>query len=102
MEHLRPFERRVLAMRDAGVSLDDIAMAFKRSPMHIERVILWSAIPAPAPHRALRPVPSSAASSRCVPRASATTRSRRALRSPAFIRRVEGLAHFRKAMELLG
>lgn len=102
MEHLRPFERRVLAMRDAGVSLDNIAIAFKRSPMHIERVILWSAIPrsGPAPRRKAQALERRVLAMRSeglgydeiAPRFRA---------SPAFIRRVEGLAHFRKARELL-
>ncbi len=103
MEHLRPFERRVLAMRDAGTSLDDIATAFKRSTMHIERVITWSAIP--------RSGPASRRKSRALERRVLALRSAglgyeeiapRFRASPAFIQRVEGLAHYRKAIELLG
>jgi hypothetical protein len=103
MEHLRPFERRVLAMHAAGTSLDAIAVAFRRSVTHIERVISWSDIPrsGPAPRR----------------KGQALERRVLALRSaglgyeeiaPRFrasaghIRRVEGLAHLRKARELLG
>ena len=102
MEHLRPFERRVLAMQAAGTPIDAIAIAFRRSVAHIERVITWSDIPrsGPAPRR----------------KAQALERRVLALRSaglgydeiaprfrasPEHIRRVEGLAHFRKARELL-
>ena len=38
---LRPVERRVLAMRDEGVHIDEIARRIDRSPSHVERVILF-------------------------------------------------------------
>lgn len=92
----------MLAMHSAGVPLDSIANAFRRSPDHIERVIAWTAIPR------LRPAP----------RRKGQALERRVLAfrsagmdyeeiaplfraSPAFIRRIEGLAHFRKARQLL-
>jgi len=102
MEHLRPLERRVLAMRDAGTPLDDIAAAFKRSRTHIERVISWSAIPRSGPAPRLK--------ARALERRVLALRSAglgydeiapRFRASPEFIQRVEGLAHFRKAIELL-
>ena len=36
---LRPIERRLLRWRDQGVSADEVAAMFKRSPEHIERVL---------------------------------------------------------------
>lgn len=102
MEHLRPFERRVLAMQAAGTPLAEIAAAFRRSPAHIQRVIEWTAIPrgGPAPRRKGR-----ALESRVMAMRSAGLGYEEIAplfrASPAFIRRVEGLAHFRKARELL-
>ena len=103
MEHLRPFERRVLAMQAAGSSIEDIASVFRRSPSHIERVIVWSGIPRhrPAPRLKARALENRVMSFRragmayeeIAPRFNA---------SPAHIRRIEGLAHLRRARELLG
>jgi hypothetical protein len=36
---LRPVERRLLRWRDQGVTADEVAAMFKRSPEHIERVL---------------------------------------------------------------
>jgi hypothetical protein len=36
---LRPVERRLLRWRDQGVSADEVAAMFKRSPEHIERIL---------------------------------------------------------------
>jgi DNA-binding CsgD family transcriptional regulator len=35
---LRPLERRVIDLRDRGVSRDELARRFKRSPGHVARV----------------------------------------------------------------
>jgi DNA-binding CsgD family transcriptional regulator len=35
---LRPLERRVIDLRDRGVSRDELARRFKRSPDHVARV----------------------------------------------------------------
>ena len=45
MNQLRPIERRILAMRSRGVSVEEIAERLKRSPQHIERIIEWTEIP---------------------------------------------------------
>jgi hypothetical protein len=102
MEHLRPFERRVLAMHSAGTPIDDIAIAFRRSVPHMERVISWLEIPrsGPAPRR----------KGRAMERRVLALRSEgleydeiahRFRASPGFIRRIEGLGYLRKARELL-
>lgn len=99
---LRPLERRVLAMRDEGLHIDEIARRIDRSPGHVERVIVWTEIP-----RAGRPA-----------RRSPTALGRRVLalraegeshdeigerfrRGPKYIRQVEGLAHYTQGLELL-
>jgi hypothetical protein len=102
MEHLRPFERRVLAMRAAGTPIPEIALAFRRSVPHIERVITWSDIPrsGPAPRRKGQALERRVLSLRSAglgyDEIAPLFRA-----SPGFIRRIEGLAHFRKARELL-
>ncbi len=51
--NLRPLERRVLAMSEAGLDSTEIGRRLKRSPAHIERIIDWTDIPrsSPAPQR---------------------------------------------------
>lgn len=102
MERLRPIERRVLAMRDDGLATAEIADRIRRSPDHVERMIQWTDIPRSGPP----------------PRTSARAMERRVLalrslgldhdeiaarfrRGPRFIRQVEGLAHYRRALEIL-
>ncbi|HSF86206.1 MAG TPA: helix-turn-helix domain-containing protein [Acidimicrobiia bacterium] len=100
--NVRPLERRIHSMRAEGMSLDEIAARFDRSPDHISRVIEWSAIPRPQP----RTGRVAEAMERRVLRlrfAGETheqigTRFRRSAR---FIRQVEGLAHYRRGLELL-
>jgi hypothetical protein len=101
-DHLRPVERRVLAMRAEGRSLEDIGVAFRRSPDHIGRIIEWSAIPrsGPAMNRKPRALENRVLSFR----GSGVSHEEigdRFNKTPAFIKRVEGLAHFRRALELL-
>jgi len=38
MRGLRPLERRVIDLRDRGISRDELARRFRRSPGHVERV----------------------------------------------------------------
>jgi hypothetical protein len=102
MEHLRPFERRVLAMHSAGTPIDAIAIAFRRSVPHMERVIGWLEIPRsrPAPRRKGQAMERRVLALRSAGLAYDEIADRfRA--SPGFIRRIEGLGHLRKARELL-
>lgn len=103
MENLRPVERRIVAMRDAGVATDEIAKRFGRSPAQIERIIKWTAIPRSGPpqQRSPRAIESRVLMLRAAgeTHAEVGTRFRR---SAGFIRQIEGLAHFRIGLELLG
>ena len=101
--HLRPIERRVLAMRDEGLPVPEIADRIKRSPDHVERMIRWTEIPRSRPARKRSP---RAVESRVLAlRARGETHeeiARRLRRSSRYVRQVEGLAHFKLAMDLLG
>jgi len=101
-DHLRPVERRVLTLRASGLSLEQIAAAFKRSPNHIGRIIEWSSIPrsGPPPNRKSRALEERVLSLRGDGE-SHTTIAGRFNKTPSYIRQVEGLAHFRRARELL-
>lgn len=101
-DHLRPVERRVLAMKEEGLSTEEIAGRIKRSPEHVERILEWSEIP-----RSRLPAQSSA---EALERRVLALRhegegheeiGRRFGKSGRFIRQVEGLAHYRRALELL-
>jgi hypothetical protein len=95
---LRPVERRVLRMSDAGVDDAEIGRRFRRSPEWAARVRALSAIPRPDGRLprgdVLRPL------ERRILRWRATgadydVLSPRFRRSPEFIRRVEALARYR-------
>lgn len=101
--HLRPVERRILAMRDAGQSVHEIAGRLKRSPEHVERMISWTDLP--------RSGPASRRSAKALERRVLALRAggesydqigRRFRRGTGFIKQVEGLAHYRLALDLLG
>ena len=103
MQHLRPIERRVLAMQDDGLGVEEIAGRLKRSPGHVERIISWTGIP----RSGLPPRRSPRAMQRRViaMRAEGESHERiaeRFQRSPGFIRRVEGHAYYARARQLLG
>ncbi len=93
----------MLSLRDAGHSVEDIATRFKRSPAHVERIIEWTELPrtGPASRRA-----SHALEARVLAlRADGESYQRigeRFKRGPDFIKQVEGLAHYRRAVALLG
>ncbi|HSJ27548.1 MAG TPA: hypothetical protein VLB67_05010 [Acidimicrobiia bacterium] len=101
-EHLRPLERRVVAMAAAGLDSEQIAGKIKRSPAHVERILEWSQIPRSRPpsRRAVHAVERRVLDLR----ADGESReeiARRFRRSSRSIRQIEGLAHFRLAMNLL-
>jgi DNA-binding CsgD family transcriptional regulator len=100
--HLRAVERRVLAMRDDGVHVEEIARRIDRSPAHVERVIAWTDIPRTGQRARTSPT----ARQRAVLRLRAEGESHaeigeRFKRSPEYIRQVEGLAHYTQGLDLL-
>ena len=102
-DHLRPVERRILALRASGESTDQIASRLRRSPAHVERIITWTDIPRSGPAPMLAPM----ARGRVVLALRGDGMSREAIaekfgRSAESIRRLEGLAHYRRALDLLG
>lgn len=101
-EHLRPIERRILALRDQGQGVPEIARRIRRSPDHVERIIGWTRIPRsrPSPQRSPRPFESRVLALR----SRGESHEQIAFRfnkSPGFIRRVDGLAHYTMALDLL-
>lgn len=100
--NLRPVERRVLAMRDGGVEIEEIARRIDRSPGHVERVIEWTGIPRTG--RAQRRSPTAIERRVLALRAHGESHDEigeRFRRSPKYIRQVEGLAHYTRGLELL-
>lgn len=89
-------------MRDEGQSIEEIAGRIKKSPEHVERIIEWTGLD--------RPGEASRKSAEAMERRVLTMRREgesyediagRFRRSPDFIRRVEGMAHYRKGVALL-
>ena len=101
-ENLRAVERRVLAMRSDGLEPAEIGRRLRRSPEHVERMILWADLPRTGPARSKT---TRAIQDRVLAlRSAGESHDRIADRfhkTPQFIRQVEGLAHYRKALELL-
>lgn len=101
-ENLRPVERRILAMRTDGISVEEIATRIRRSPSHVRRIIAWTSIPRSGPpeRRSPRPIESRVLSLR----AGGESHERigeRFGRGPRFIRQVEGLALYQQGLALL-
>ena len=98
---LRPVERRVLPLHRQGLDSAEIARRFRRTPDHIERILEWTRIErSRRPHRRgaeLSPIERRVLELRAqgVPHEEIARRFRR---SPDFIRRVEGLAHYRQTL----
>jgi len=101
-EHLRPIERRVLDMQRDGLGVAEIASRIKRSPAFVERMISWTEIPRNGitTNRHLTPIQQRVLDLR----ATGETREEIASRfkkGEAYIRQVEGLAHFKESQRLL-
>jgi len=103
MENLRPLERRIVAMRDEGVATGDIAQRVGRTPAHVERILLWTSIPRSRPpqSRSPRAIERRVLKLRAAGESHAEVGARFG-KGAGFIRQVEGLAHFRLGIELLG
>ncbi len=91
-----------MAMSAAGLDHGEIAKKINRSPAHVERVIEWARIPRSRPPtgRAYRALEQRVLDLRSAGEShdEIATRFKRGTRS---IRQIEGLAHFRLAMDLL-
>lgn len=100
--HLRPIERRILAMRSEGLALEEIAERIRRSPEHVGRIVEWTRVPrsGPAVRRSPRPMEARVLALRDRGETHEQI-GRRFRRSPGFIQRVEGLAHLTLARQLL-
>lgn len=101
-EHLRPVERRILAMREQGQTPTEIAGRLKCSPEHVERMITWTDIPrsGASAKQFPRPLESRVLALRARGESHDEIASR-FKKSPGFIRRVDGLAHYQMAVALL-
>jgi len=101
-EHLRPMERRVLEMQQDGVVIDEIASRFKKSPEFVERLINWTEIPrnGDTSERHLTPRQRRVLDLRAEGESHAQI-AERFKRGEAYIRQVEGLAHFKESQRLL-
>jgi DNA-binding CsgD family transcriptional regulator len=102
-EYLRPLERRILDLRGDGLSVEEIAGRFKRSPAHVERIISWTEIPRSRPpvSRNPRPIEARVLALRGEGESHEQIATR-FKRGPRSIRQIEGIAHFKLAHELLG
>ncbi len=99
MQHLRPMERRVLALAASGLDTTEIGRRFKRSPAHIERVMAWAGIPR---RRSRKPRGMSPKERRVVAMRDAGISyediAARFRASPEHIRRIEGYADLRREL----
>jgi hypothetical protein len=98
---LRPIERRMVRLADAGVPRAEIGRRFRRTPGYVDRVLVLAHLPGRAAdahdgsdNRVLRPL------ERCVLgwRERGATHAEiapRFRRSPAFVARVEELARYK-------
>lgn len=93
--YLRPFERRVIAMRHEGVSVAEIARRFRRSPEHVQRVLQWTTIPRNgSPRRITPPAIERRVVAMRVAGEPYEQIAERLRRSPESIRQIEGLTYF--------
>jgi hypothetical protein len=89
-------------MREQGVSIEEVARRIRRSPAHVARIVEWTQIP-----RSGSPVkrtPRAIEARVLALRASGESYEQigqRFHRGARFVRQVEGLAYFKRAMELL-
>lgn len=101
--HLRPVERRVVTMSGEGLSNEEIAARLNRSPDHVARILTWSTYPRSGngDAKAWRAIGSRVLDLRAEGQTheEIAERFKRSVRS---IRQIEGLAHYRRALELLG
>ncbi|HEX2155311.1 MAG TPA: hypothetical protein VHL52_15200 [Acidimicrobiia bacterium] len=103
---LRPIETRVLAMRQQGLSDEEIGRRIRKTPEMVANIADWATHPGRGTTETrdgsvLSPMQSRVLALRAQGESHAQI-GQRFRRSPRFIRQVEGLAHFRKYRDLLG
>jgi DNA-binding NarL/FixJ family response regulator len=102
MEHLRPLERRVLSMAAEGLEIDEIATRIRKTPTRVESIIAWTDIPRTRPAVRRSPTPVESRVLALLAEGESHERiGRRLRRSAGYVRQVEGLAHYRRATEIL-
>ena len=102
VEHLRPLEKRVVAMRDSGLEHAEIGRRISSSPEHVARILTWVDIPrSKTAYRAPSALERRVLDMRAGGEDHASIADKFG-RGERFIRQVEGLAHYRLARELLG
>lgn len=103
---LRPIETRILAMRQQGLTDEEIGRRVRKTPERVAMIADWATLPARGSGEPREEDGLSAMEKRVLAlRAEGESHAEiaeRFRRSPRFIRQVEGLAHFRKYRELLG
>jgi DNA-binding CsgD family transcriptional regulator len=103
---LRPIETRILAMRQQGISDEEIGRRVRKTPERVAKIAEWATLPARGSGETREDDGLSAMEKRVLAlRAEGQSHAEiaeRFRRSPRFIRQVEGLAHYRKYRELLG
>jgi DNA-binding CsgD family transcriptional regulator len=104
--HLRPIERRVLAMRADGLTDADIAGKIRKSPDLVSKMAEWAQLPGRDASRVvddhlLTPLERRVVAMRDEGQSHGEI-AERFRRSARFIRQVEGLARYRQYRELLG
>jgi DNA-binding CsgD family transcriptional regulator len=104
--HLRPLERRVLAMRREGVPDTEIGRRVRKSPERVSLIAQWTELPGRGRSGHPRQDLLSPLQRRVVEmRAEGQSHSEigeKFRRSERYIRQVEGLARFRQFRDLLG
>lgn len=107
MENLRPIEKRILEMRQLGLSDEEIARRVRKTPERVRMIAEWATLPirgrgvAQRDDRGLSPRQARILALRA--RGETYDQiAERFRRSPRYIRQLEGLAHFQKYRELLG
>ena len=100
--HLRPLERRILAMREQGVSVTEIARRLRRSPEHVERIIRYTELPRSGPwaRRSPRPIERRVVALRARGESYARIGDRFGKGADA-IQQIEGLAHLTQGLRML-
>lgn len=101
-QHLRPIERRVLDMHEAGVTTEEIATRINRTSEFVERLMGWTEIPRSGERteRALTPKERRVLDMRADGESHAEIATK-FKKTERYIRQVEGLAHFKESQRLL-